>query len=76
MDGQSLEDWSRQLAAGLSMQTEEPAEASPCADKLVFDSQQAAQAAAIVAAHQHGSKLAAYRCRYCGFWHLKTDYLT
>jgi hypothetical protein len=44
----------------------------PCADKLAFDTQKQAQAAATVALHQHGSKLRAYLCRYCGLWHLSS----
>jgi hypothetical protein len=44
----------------------------PCAEKLVFDSQQAAEAAANIADYQHGMKLKIYRCRYCDLWHLST----
>jgi hypothetical protein len=44
----------------------------PCADKLAFDTQKQAQAAATVALHQYGSKLRAYQCRYCGLWHLSS----
>lgn len=46
----------------------------PCADKLVFDTQKEAVAAATVALHQHGTRLKAYRCRYCHLWHLSSDY--
>lgn len=42
----------------------------PCADKLAFDTPKQAQAAATVAAYQHGTKLTIYRCRHCGLWHL------
>jgi hypothetical protein len=44
----------------------------PCADKLAFDTQKQAQAAATVALHQHGTTLRVYRCRYCGLWHLSS----
>jgi hypothetical protein len=46
----------------------------PCAEKLVFDTEKQAKAAATVAAHQHGVKLKAYACRYCGLWHLASAY--
>ncbi|HYH74676.1 MAG TPA: hypothetical protein VD735_01820 [Candidatus Saccharimonadales bacterium] len=46
----------------------------PCADKLVFDTKVQAQAAATVAAYQHGAKLRPYVCRYCSLWHLSSDY--
>jgi len=46
----------------------------PCADKLAFDTKRQAEAAATVALHQHGTKLHAYRCRYCSLWHLSSDY--
>lgn len=46
----------------------------PCADKLVFDTQKQAQAAATVAEYQHGTKLKTYQCRYCGLWHLSSSY--
>jgi hypothetical protein len=42
----------------------------PCAEKLVFDTREQAQASATVAEYQHGAKLKTYRCRYCGLWHL------
>jgi hypothetical protein len=50
------------------MNPDEPA--LPCAEKLVFDTRKQAQAAAVVAAHQHGAKLKPYICRYCSLWHL------
>lgn len=52
---------------------DEPTEL-PCAHKLAFDTQKAAQAAATVAEHQHGTHLHPYRCRYCDLWHLSTSY--
>lgn len=50
------------------------AELLACADKLAFDTQKAADAAAVVADYQHGTKLKSYKCRYCGLWHLATVY--
>jgi hypothetical protein len=44
----------------------------PCAEKLAFDTRQAAEAAAAVAMYQHGAKLLVYRCRHCGLWHLSS----
>lgn len=49
---------------------EEPA--LPCHDKLAFDTQQQANAAAQVAAYQHGTELYSYQCRYCSLWHLSS----
>jgi hypothetical protein len=45
----------------------------PCSDKLAFDTQQQAQAAATVAQYQHGAALRVYVCRYCGLWHLASS---
>ena len=42
----------------------------PCKDKLVFDTLREAEVAAVVARHQRGVILKAYRCRYCGLYHL------
>lgn len=47
-------------------------EALLCKDKLAFDTERQARAAAVVAEHQHGTKLKAYLCRYCGLWHLSS----
>ncbi|MGH7241483.1 MAG: hypothetical protein ACREGB_04260 [Candidatus Saccharimonadales bacterium] len=46
----------------------------PCAEKLGFDTQKQAQAAATVAAYQHGTKLKPYICTHCQLWHLASDY--
>lgn len=46
----------------------------PCADKLIFDAKRQAEAAAVVAGYQHGTKLKAYKCRYCHLWHLASDF--
>jgi len=45
-------------------------EVLPCAEKLAFDTQKQAEAAAVVAEYQHGTKLHVYVCRYCNLWHL------
>jgi hypothetical protein len=50
----------------------QPEEVLPCAEKLAFDTEVQAQAAATVAEYQHGVKLKAYQCRYCGLWHLSS----
>jgi hypothetical protein len=42
----------------------------PCADKLGFDTQREADAAATVAEYQHGVKLRSYLCKHCKLWHL------
>lgn len=52
------------------METHEPAEVLPCADKLAFETREAARASAAVAEYQHGARLSVYRCRHCGLWHL------
>ena len=46
----------------------------PCSEKLTFDTQKQAATAALVASHQHGSKLKVYKCRYCNLWHLASNY--
>jgi hypothetical protein len=45
----------------------------PCTEKLAFDTQKQAQAAATVALHQHGIKLKTYVCRHCQLWHLASQ---
>jgi hypothetical protein len=46
----------------------------PCADKLSFDSIAAAQATGTVSKWRYGSKLKAYKCRFCRLYHLSTAY--
>jgi len=46
----------------------------PCNDKLRFDTQAEANAAALLAQHQHNSKLKSYKCRHCSLWHLASKY--
>lgn len=46
----------------------------PCADKLAFDTKKQAEAAALTAQYQHGSRLKVYMCTYCDLWHLSSDY--
>jgi hypothetical protein len=53
------------------MEISEP-EQLPCHDKLAFDTQRQAQAAANVADYQHGTKLKTYKCKHCGLWHLSS----
>ena len=45
----------------------------PCAGKLVFDSQQTAEAEARVIKWRRGTKLRAYKCRHCDLWHLASS---
>ncbi|HVS58156.1 MAG TPA: hypothetical protein VHD60_00245 [Candidatus Saccharimonadales bacterium] len=51
--------------------TDAPAEL-PCQDKLAFDTEKQARAAATTAEYQHGTKLKVYHCRHCGLWHLSS----
>lgn len=46
----------------------------PCAEKLAFDTKDAAQASAVVVRYQHDTKVKPYKCRYCQLWHLASDY--
>lgn len=46
----------------------------PCSEKLAFDSKKAADASAVAIKYQRGTKLKAYKCQYCGLWHLASDY--
>jgi len=39
-----------------------------------FNSRKEAQNTAVVAEHQHGSKLKVYKCNKCELWHLSTKY--
>jgi hypothetical protein len=43
-----------------------------CAEKLSFDTEQAARASAVAVEWQRGTKLKPYHCRLCGLWHLTT----
>ncbi|HSH56047.1 MAG TPA: hypothetical protein VK983_04445 [Candidatus Limnocylindrales bacterium] len=45
----------------------------PCAEKLAFDTEREARAAATVAAYHYGSQLKTYTCRYCHLWHLSSS---
>lgn len=53
---------------------QDDADQLPCAGKLALDTIVQAEAAATVAEHQHGTKLAPYKCQHCRLWHLKTLY--
>jgi hypothetical protein len=46
----------------------------PCADKLAFDTLQAARATANLSEYRYGSKLKAYKCRYCHLYHLSSNF--
>jgi hypothetical protein len=45
-------------------------EVLPCVEKIAFDTQRQASAAANVAEFQHGAHVKPYICQYCGLWHL------
>ena len=51
----------------------EDSDALPCADKMVFDTQEEAEAVGVAAEWQYGGALKAYQCRYCGLWHLSSN---
>ena len=53
--------------------SDEPA-VLPCADKLAFDTPEAATATATVSEWRYGSKLKMYECRYCHLYHLASSY--
>jgi hypothetical protein len=52
---------------------EQTEEVLPCAEKLVFDTRQQAEAAATIARYQHGIRLKPYTCQHCGLWHLSSE---
>lgn len=45
-----------------------------CKEKLAFETKKAANASAVVAKYQHGTKLKIYKCKTCGLWHLASDF--
>lgn len=47
----------------------------PCHEKIEFDSQDQAEAAALAASWQHGADLKTYKCKHCGLWHLASNFL-
>jgi len=49
-----------------------PDPALPCADKLAFETKTQAEASALTAEWQHGTKLKVYKCVHCGLWHLSS----
>ena len=55
------------------MRSDEP-ELLPCADKLAFDTPEAARTAATVGEYRYGGQLKVYQCRYCRLYHLSTLY--
>jgi len=44
----------------------------PCHEKLAFATREQAEAVAAVNSFRYGDKLHAYKCRYCGLWHLSS----
>jgi len=46
----------------------------PCADKLAFETPEAAQATGTVSEWRYGRPLKVYRCRYCQLYHLSSNY--
>jgi len=44
-----------------------------CADKLAFDSEKEAKAAATFAKWSHSTNLKVYKCIDCGLWHLSSS---
>jgi hypothetical protein len=52
----------------------EISESLPCADKIAFDTPEAAQATGTVSEWRYGGKLKAYKCKYCHLYHLSTAY--
>lgn len=46
----------------------------PCQNKANYADQRQASAAALVAKHQHGTSLKPYYCKYCGLWHLASNF--
>jgi len=46
----------------------------PCADKLAFDTVEAAKATATVSEYRYGSDLKVYKCRYCHLYHLSSNH--
>lgn len=48
-------------------------EVLPCAEKMVFDTKQEAEAVGTAAEWQYGGALKAYKCRHCHLWHLSSN---
>lgn len=53
--------------------TDDPSQELPCSEKIAFDTQQEAQAAATTTHWHYGLELYAYKCRYCNLWHLSSQ---
>jgi hypothetical protein len=45
----------------------------PCADKLTFETPEAARATGTVSEWRYGSNLKVYKCRYCHLYHLSSN---
>lgn len=54
------------------MSEDDNPEALPCADKITYETKDAATGAAAAVEWQRGLGLKAYKCRYCHLWHLAT----
>lgn len=46
----------------------------PCADKIAFDTREAAEATMAVSEWRYGGKLKVYKCRFCHLYHLSSNY--
>jgi hypothetical protein len=44
-----------------------------CSEKLAFDTEKEAKAAANFAKWSYGTKLKTYICKHCGLWHLSSS---
>lgn len=51
---------------------EDTDEIVPCIDKLVFDTKELAEGAAIYVKYRHGTAMRVYKCRFCHLWHLSS----
>jgi hypothetical protein len=45
----------------------------PCAEKLAFDTKDAARATAATSEWRYGTVLHVYKCRYCHLYHLSSN---
>ena len=46
--------------------------APPCAEKITFDTKEAAEVTATTSDYWYGHRPHAYKCRYCHLWHLSS----
>jgi len=52
----------------------EATEPLPCADKMAFETPEAARATGTVSEWRYGGKLKVYRCKHCRLYHLSSNY--